>query len=213
MQLTPVESVTLHVIQCVCRPPAIRALLWILLLFLVIWVLKRIMGFDDAQLASSPTLYDPSRLHDTLCRFAAPSPGGGQPTATEKHRTESLCRQLLEAMLGISLPKVRPKWLVNPTTKRVLELDMYNEEHHIAFEYDGAQHDVFTPHYHGNEHYFQYRKLLDKLKDELCREARVLLVRIPWSEVSFRDEVRTARFLERLLYTNGVPFQSVLVEV
>ena len=87
---------------------------------------------------------------------------------------------------------------------------MYNEANRLAFEYDGAQHDVYTPHYHTNEYHFQYRKLLDKLKDELCREAGVTLIRIPWAEVSYKDEVRTARFLERLLYTNNITYQSVL---
>lgn len=113
-------------------------------------------------------------------------------------------------MLGFPLPKTRPKWLVNPTTRRCLELDMYSAEHKLAFEYDGAQHDVYTPHFHASPHHFEYRRLLDRLKTELCREAGVLLVRIPWSAVSASDEVRTARFLERLLHTHGIPFRAIL---
>ena len=211
LPLTAVENMALHMVTSLCRPTAVRALIWLLCALALFWLAKRILGYDDAFLTSSPTLYDPSRLHDTICQFTMP-PAHTNNNTTERHRTEALCRQLLEAMLCMKLPKVRPKWLVNPTTKRSLELDMYNEGHEIAFEYDGAQHDVFTPHYHGNEHYFQYRKLLDKLKNELCRDAGVMLIRIPWSEVSYRDDVRTARFLERLLYTHGIPYRSVLVE-
>ena len=44
---------------------------------------------------------------------------------------------------------------------------MFNEEHKLAFEYDGAQHQHYTPHFHQNEDHFRYRQLLDKLKSEL----------------------------------------------
>lgn len=86
---------------------------------------------------------------------------------------------------------------------------MYNQAHQLAFEYDGAQHDVYTPHYHANADHFAYRQLLDRLKTELCRDAGVTLIRISWTEVSYRDPVRTARFLERLLYTHGLPYRSL----
>lgn len=173
-----------------------------------------------------PTILDPGRLRETIDLFVGPlgrsaaagstrsgrwGGGGGDPDGGgERHRTEALCRALLETLLQMKLPKVRPKWLVNPTTKRSLELDMYNERHRIAFEYDGAQHDVFVPHFHANEHHFEYRRLLDKLKTELCREAGVKLIRVPWKEVSCKDEVRTARYLQQLLYTHGVPYLPVL---
>ena len=89
---------------------------------------------------------------------------------------------------------------------------MHNAEHHLAFEYDGAQHDVYTPHYHTNEYHFEYRRLLDKLKDTLCREHRVTLVRIPWHKVSHGDLVRTARALERILTAHGIPFRSMFTD-
>jgi hypothetical protein len=89
---------------------------------------------------------------------------------------------------------------------------MYNAEHKIAFEYDGAQHSVYTPHYHLNEHHFQYRRLLDRLKDEICREAGVTLIRIPWGQIAPSDPVRTARFLEKMLYTKGIPFHTILTD-
>ena len=208
LQLTPVEDLTLRALRYACRPLLVRVLLWMTVALCLYWVIQRIMGLDGVQ-GNDLTLYNPGKLHDTLTFFALP-PAQSNTTQNQRHKTEHLCRQLLEAMLKMKLPKVRPKWLMNPTTKRCLELDMYNEAHHLAFEYDGAQHKVFTPHYHANEHHFEYRKLLDKLKDELCREANVKLIRIPWSDVSYGDEVRTARFLEHLLYTNGIPYRSVI---
>ena len=95
-------------------------------------------------------------------------------------------------------------------TRRRLELDMYSEKQRLAFEYDGAQHDVYTPHFHLNEHHFAYRRLLDRLKDELCRSHGVTLIRIPWTSVSASDTVHTARFLEGLLYSHGIAYRSVV---
>lgn len=170
------------------------------------WVLQAVrMGSDESHTdrTDNSTLYNPHKLESTLSRFAASQThvqvgaffGRKSAPKEARHRTESLCRSLLEKMLEMKLTKCRPKWLLNPTTKRCLELDMYNEEHKLAFEYDGAQHDVYTPHYHTNEAHFEYRRLLDKLKNELCREAGVLLIRIPWTEVSTKDKVRTRRAL------------------
>jgi hypothetical protein len=179
------------------------------------WVAEAILPAAAGPVAANeggapPTILDPGRLKDALDFFVGAARGAAADAGGERHRTEAMCRALLETMLQMKLPKVRPKWLVNPTTKRSLELDMYNERHKLAFEYDGAQHDVFVPHFHANKYHFEYRRLLDKLKTELCRDAGVTLIRIPWKEVSRSDEVRTARYLQQLLYTNGIPYLPVL---
>jgi hypothetical protein len=205
VNISPVEAVALHVAQCAFRRVTVRTLWWCALALALYWVILRLCGTVDP---TETTLYNPIRLREALGQFVQQRTEGG---GGERHRTEALCRRLLEFMLEMELPKCRPKWLVNPTTKRCLELDMYNATHQLAFEYDGAQHDVYTPHYHANEDHFAYRKLLDRLKTELCRDAGVKLVRISWAEVSQRDPVRTARFLERLLYTHGLPYRSALV--
>ena len=159
-----------------------------------------------APAAAATTLHDPQRLQTALQLFATtdhrPPPHDG------RMRTEHLCRVLLEAMLGFPLPKVRPKWLKNPTTRRCLELDMYSEEHRLAFEVDGAQHEVYTPHFHVTPEQFEYRKLLDRLKTELCHEHGIKLIRIPYHEVSVSDEGKTMRYLEHILQIHGIPLAS-----
>lgn len=208
--LRPLEWIVLRTVRCLCQ----RAVVGLVLLALAAGaaaILVRWVASLDAARAGETTLYNPERLRETLCRFALPGTGGSVAASPEqRHRTEAVCRAMLETMLGFPLPKTRPKWLVNPTTRRCLELDMYSAEHKLAFEYDGAQHDVYTPHFHANPHHFEYRRLLDRLKTELCREAGVLLIRIPWSAVSASDEVRTARFLARLLNGHGIPFRPLL---
>jgi hypothetical protein len=205
--LSPVEAVTLHVVHCACQRVTLRVVLCISTAVVVYWLCLRLWGTIDP---AETTLYNPRRLRETLSQFTLPPPSV-TADAPGRHRTEALCRRMLEHMLEMELPKCRPAWLVNPTTKRRLELDMYNEAHKLAFEYDGAQHDVYTPHYHTNEHHFEYRRLLDKLKTELCRDAGITLIRIPWTSVAVRDPVQTACFLERLLYTHRLPYRSVRV--
>lgn len=214
MLLTPLEWVVLRLARCAYafRRPLL-GLLTVLILFRIFeWLVGRCGAAPSAAAAAADqadpvTLWNPDRLEGTIRSFVR---GGRTGTGTggpppERYRTEAVCRELLEFMLRMPLPKVRPDWLVNPTTKRRLELDMYNAEHRIAFEYDGAQHDVYTPHYHANEHHFEYRRLLDRLKTELCRERGVLLLRIPWTDVSASDTALTARYLQRLLALHRVP--------
>lgn len=198
-----------------CVPPCARAAAWCAAAIAVyIAVTQLIWGGEDVPDA---TLHDPHRLREVLRQFtgagaSAHAANQPPPSRQQRHRTEAQCRDLLEWMLQMDLPKSRPEWLVNPSTRRRLELDMYNAKHGIAFEYDGAQHDVYTPHWHrGNENHFAYRCLLDQLKEELCRENGVRLMRIPWTCVSAGQPERTARYLERLLYASGIPFRSPLV--
>lgn len=187
-----------------------RCCSWHLVVCLVLvpvvgWIILRMRMSVDGE--NTLTIHNPDRLEDLLRMFARNDAGGG----SDHHRTEALCRSLLEKMLNMKLPKVRPKWLVNPTTKRCLELDMYNEEHQLAFEYDGAQHNTFTPHYHKNKDHFEYRCLLDRLKTELCRERGVLLIRIAWHAITLKDKVQTSVYLESLLRRHRIPFRSLAV--
>ena len=207
IELSSSEEFALRVLRYTFQSRCVQMLL---LCLLILGAVRHWMMGKRAKLRTGrshiPTLYDPQRLRAMLNTFTTSTRSG----QSERHRTESLCRTLLEAMTGVTFPKARPKWLTNPVTKRCLELDMYNEKNRLAFEYDGAQHDVYTPHYHSSTDHFEYRRLLDKLKGELCRDAGVRLIRISWSDVSCKDEARTARYLEHLLRHNGIPFRSIL---
>jgi hypothetical protein len=187
----------------------VQALLWFALAAAFYIVINRLWlwGADEPP---ETTLHNPGRLREVLRQFTRSTPDA--PSRHQRQRTEAQCREMLEWMLQTELPKCRPDWLVNPTTKRRLELDMYSAKERLAFEYDGAQHDNYTPHWHrGNEHHFAYRCLLDQLKGDLCKANGVRLLRIPWHSVSAGNPERTARFLERLLYSGGIPFRSALV--
>ena len=60
-----------------------------------------------------------------------------------------------------------------------LELDMYCEELKLAFEYDGAQHRMYTEFFHKTEQKFIEQQERDVWKDATCKELGITLIRIP----------------------------------
>ena len=117
----------------------------------------------------------------------------------KKFKGEEECRRILNKMFGVSFISVRPKWLKNVATGRSLELDCYNETIRtpigtsLAIEFDGEQHSKYIPHFHKSgpqEFIYQARK--DQLKDKICKERGVLLIRVPHN-VAFHDLERYLR--------------------
>jgi hypothetical protein len=94
-----------------------------------------------------------------------------------KKKTEQKVREIFESILGKSFPTTRPNFLKNPKTGRNLELDGYCEELGMAFEYDGEQHFKEMD-YMGSS--LKDIKARDKLKDKLCEEANIILIRVPY---------------------------------
>ena len=96
------------------------------------------------------------------------------------NKTEKQVRKIFETKFNKQFPTVRPDFLKNPATGYNLELDGYCEELKLAFEYDGEQH------YHDFTFRFQKNKTLkeikkrDELKNKLCKEHGIVLIRIPY---------------------------------
>jgi hypothetical protein len=92
--------------------------------------------------------------------------------------SESLCREVFEQTFGKPFPKRRPDFLKNPKTGCNLELDGYNEELKLAFEYDGEYH--YKSHWGRRGQSIEQRTTLDQLKDSLCQKEGITLIRIPF---------------------------------
>jgi hypothetical protein len=93
-------------------------------------------------------------------------------------KSEPLCRSIFEKLLDMKFPKKRPEWLT--WKEHPLELDGYNEDAKIAFEYQGAQHEQYIPHFHRNgPEDFQMQLDKDEFKVQRCKEYGVLLFVIP----------------------------------
>ena len=94
---------------------------------------------------------------------------------------QTKCKQIFEEIFQTTFASQRPKWLINPKTKRRLELDGYNENLKLAFEYDGRQHS--EPFRNTNRHKAQFIQLQyrDSIKNEICKLKGVTLIRIPFT--------------------------------
>ena len=85
---------------------------------------------------------------------------------------------ILETLFAISLPTERPEWLINPLTHRILELDGFNADANIAYEYDGIQHTEYHKFFHRTEKEFLNQRKRDEEKTRICKKQGVLLLRI-----------------------------------
>lgn len=84
---------------------------------------------------------------------------------------EESVRCFFEEIFGLPFKRVRPDWLLNPETNRVMELDGYNSQLKIAFEYQGIHH--FSDFYRGRETKGVRRR--DIIKRKICNQHKIKL--------------------------------------
>ncbi len=93
---------------------------------------------------------------------------------------EALCRKILTDIYKKPFLKVRPAFLKNPETGRNLELDGYNKELQIAFEYNGIQHYIYPNWIHKNKKDFMGQIRRDQYKIKVCNHLNIYLITIPY---------------------------------
>lgn len=90
-------------------------------------------------------------------------------------KTEKLCRKYLEYKFKVPFQKLFPKWLNG------LQLDGYNEQLNLAFEYNGKQHYEYIKHFHKSKKEFITQQQRDILKRKILKEKGVHLIDIPYN--------------------------------
>lgn len=93
---------------------------------------------------------------------------------------ENRCREIFEHIFNKKFPKVRPDFLRRPNG-RCLELDGYNDELKLAFEYNGYQHYKFSSKFHKNMTDLEDQIQRDIDKKEMCRKHGIELIEIPYN--------------------------------
>ena len=126
---------------------------------------------------------------------------------------ETLARLILEHLLKMKLPSVYIKEMEG------LQLDGYNSENRIAFEYQGYQHFTENSHFHTNEKRYKSQIKRDNYKKELCKKNKITLIEIfEFKTIRagrihlFVNQVKK-KFIELNLSFNNEPFELDLVEL
>jgi hypothetical protein len=63
-----------------------------------------------------------------------------------------------------------------------MQLDIFYPDLMMAFEYDGKQHTEYTKYFFRNKSKFNYLQECDALKDRLCKDLGITLIRINFNE-------------------------------
>ena len=113
-----------------------------------------------------------------------------KPEDKGQWKSEALCRRVFEDMFGMEFPSVRLNCLKNPETNRNLELDGYNEELGLAFEYSGIQHYQYPNPFHTSEEQFINQVRRDQYKREKFDEMGIYLITIPYNVPVKYEEIK-----------------------
>jgi hypothetical protein len=104
--------------------------------------------------------------------------------ACSKFKRENEFRCFIENFFGRSFSKQTPDWLNNGWQRKKpgkrLELDGYNEELRIAFEFQGQQHYKEVPFFKCTGHNYVMVKVRDKFKVQRCLDNGVKLLIVPY---------------------------------
>ena len=102
----------------------------------------------------------------------------------KKWKNEENCRKILEEYFDKKFPSIWHKEIKNEEGNHSLQLDGYNKELKIAFEYNGEQHYIFPNKYNNINELWKFRRQQDndKIKVERCKELGIKLIVIPYFE-------------------------------
>ena len=119
----------------------------------------------------------------------------------DRNKSENLSREIVEEYYNELFPNTKPSFLINPKTKKRLEIDMYNEKLKIGFEYQGEQH--YKPiKFFGGEKKFRQIQKRDKLKRDLCKYYGITLYEIPYM-YDYKDPIKLKDYILKLITINN----------
>jgi len=120
-----------------------------------------------------------SRGHEWKARYASVVNNGTWCAICSEGVKERLCRDALKHLFGVDFKKVRPQWLKNPKTGFALELDGYNGDLKLAFEYQGSQHYEIVQSFKMTEEVLEDSQYRDSVKMSLCESHGIQILEIP----------------------------------
>jgi hypothetical protein len=129
----------------------------------------------------------PGRMRDPVVTIGGLGGIGGRipsgppgPPRGPFGKYEERCREIMQAIFQRPFVKARPDFLKRGNGRN-LELDGWNKDLKLAFEYQGVQHYKFWPRFHRSMKDFEDQLQRDREKRELCLRAGVRVVEIPYN--------------------------------
>jgi len=121
--------------------------------------------------------------------------------AINNNKSENMMRDLLEKYTGKKFPNVRPDFMKHNKTGKNLELDCYNEELKLAFEYHGRQHYRYCPDLFHKKgfHVFKNQLARDVAKYKLCFQNNIRLIVIPYYKYTYLNYKEFKAFIKLTL--------------
>jgi hypothetical protein len=113
---------------------------------------------------------------------------------------EERCRYIFESLLNKKFIKTR-----KPLDNK-FELDGYNKELNLAFEYHGIQHYQFVKHFHETIDALNRRIEDDKEKELLCKSKNIKLIVIPYYKSNTQSEL--VGYIEEFLLKLDITFDT-----
>ena len=142
----------------------------------------------------SKLTYQCKKMHTWIATWNSVHRGSWCPICS-KGLSERICKKLSEEVFGVIFaPNVRFYYDINRKHK-CYELDGYNEEHKLAFEYNGKQHYTYSPYFPQSEQDFLELQQRDINKAQWCKDNNITLIVVPHI-YSYKDENKMKKFLE-----------------
>lgn len=92
------------------------------------------------------------------------------------YRQQKIFRNIIEYLTDIKFTKIRPLWLLSKNGKR-MQIDGFNQQHNLAFQYQGIQHFQYHRYFHRNNiNNFIYSQERDQLKRQILKNKQIILL-------------------------------------
>jgi len=162
---------------------------WIIVLVLIIICIIRYFSskinemtrsFDQMREADLKVLAKYNKYHN-LDSYDSFSNQKVQKRPKRMNKGEEKCRHIFEQLFNKEFCKIRPDFLKNDCTNINMEIDGYNDEMKLGFEYQGVQHYKHTPYFHKDIQDFNKQIYRDNLKKEILEKNGIRVIYVPYS--------------------------------
>jgi hypothetical protein len=117
--------------------------------------------------------------------------------------SERECRRILQDLhFPFVFDKIRPEWLRSPLTYELIELNGYNEQLKIAFEYQGEHHAKLSYFNNYDKQLLFEQQERDNHKVSECARRGITLIVIP-SKYNYEDPLAMRNFIISELSRHG----------